>query len=472
MPHSHPTSSVHRAIAMAAWLVPAAVFAASGLLKLIAPGGTMPQMLAALLEIAPQTVWMRTVGGIELLVAALVVWPASRRPGLWLLVAITTGFSLLVAWSAADLAFIGDCGCFGRVGSPGRYHGWILLRNGLLILVATIGLWRHVRQASWRRAIRVAVITAALATLAPGLAGEMKLREAAYRELGAATRARHALGGHGQPLPDFELHDRDGHALPANEALRAFDQVVFVSRNCPHCQALGPALRRHHEQLAAENRRVVLILVGTREIEPDWLARMQWEGLPVYAAAERGPLLELGIDEVPRILQLDARGRVEFNEAHPVPTSLWKTLATIERRVPGAAPAFWESIAEGIFGAGCRPQTPPELAGEAAIAAVEDPTGRPCGQLVVVQDGWRPADTVELAVGIDGTDRIAGIVPLAAGAYARLFTPEMALVDSLVGLELAAADSLLVRHAKGPSLERPVWQSLRRALQRVPPAIR
>ncbi|MBD3221681.1 hypothetical protein GF314_10605 [bacterium] len=448
------------------WLAAGAVFALSGVLKLINPAGTMPEVLAPLTELASRAAWMRLVGAGEVLVAGLIAWPRTRRRGLVVLTAITIAFSLLIAWSAADRSFLGDCGCFGGWGGATSYHGWLVLRNGVVVLVAVLAV-AGLAGRSARAAARLALVIAAFAVLVPGLVGEMRLRQASYDELAASTTARRLMGGHGLPLPSLALRDADGRPVPTGRALGAGDLIAFLSRSCPHCLALGPSLHDRHVALQADDRRVVIVQVGADRIDREWLARLRCADLPAFATRDRLALARLGVREVPHLVQLGPDGHIAFNPTTPVPPSLWRSLPLIASRREGLDTLVWHEITVAIFGEDARLGRPLALDRDAATAPVVGPGGARLGILGVVQDGWRPADIVELAVGLDPAGVITGVVPLSAGAHARVFTPELALVDSLAGRDLAAADAWLAERARRPSLAQPVWQSVRRALGRL-----
>jgi hypothetical protein len=472
-----------RRFAVLLWLLPCTVLAVSGVLKLAIPAGTPPRLLDSLLSVASWDAWQRVVGLGELLLAALAAWPATRRPALAAIAALLAAFSLLVAASAADLAFVGDCGCFGGLGAESRYYGWLVLRNAVLVFAAIAGALPATRERpapdrpvvgrpargrhDWRR-LRIAALATLLLVLLAGVIGEVQLRVAAYRQVAALATADRLQGYQGRPLPSLALTDPSGASLPAAQAFAAGDVLAFVSRDCPHCLSLAPALAALHDSLVTDGRRVVMVLVNASTVPDAWRERMDWQGRPAVATLDRPGLLRLGVDAVPRLLQLGPDREVQFNEAEPLPTSLWKSLALVDTRVPGLADHVWQQLAAAVFGDGCRLATPLRRHGDVLAAAVRDPQGRPRGHLCVVQDGWRHADIVELAVGISGT-RIVGVVPLSAGAYARVFTPALAMCDSLRGRELADAERWLAARAGSDPLSRPVLRSLRRTLARIEP---
>jgi hypothetical protein len=351
------------------WLAAGGVFALAGSLKLIDPAGTMPAVLAPLTDLAPHAVWMRLVGAGELVVAGLVAWPRTRRPGLVILVAITVAFSLLIAWSAIDRSFLGDCGCFGGWVGAASYHGWLVLRNGALVLVAALAT-AGLAGRSVRTATGLALVTTAFAVLVPTLVGEMRLRQASDDELAASTTARRLMGGHGLPLPSLALHDADGGPVPAEDALGAGDLIAFLSRGCPHCLALGPSLQARHDALQDEGRRLVIVQVGTGRVDHEWLARLGCAGLPAFATRDRLALARLGVREVPHLVQLGPAGRVAFNPAEPVPPSLWRSLPLIASRVVGLDHLVWNAITAAVFGEDARLGRPLSLDGDAATAPV------------------------------------------------------------------------------------------------------
>ncbi|MEZ4386243.1 MAG: hypothetical protein R3D98_01445 [Candidatus Krumholzibacteriia bacterium] len=456
-----------RGLAAAGWLVPAAVLAAAGLAKLIAPAGTAPRVLAFLTDLAPYPLWLRALGLGELALALCIARPRSRRPSLLAAAGLLGAFALLIAASAADLAFVGDCGCFAGLGTSSRYYGWLVLRNAALVGVAVLGA-----RVGRPRAAMLALLALVLAVSVPGLVGELQLRRAAYGQLDAMARGARTQGYQGQPLPELALTDADGRALDSGQAFRPGDVVAFVARACPHCLALGPALAALDDSLRGVGRRVVLVLVNEGTVDPDWRRLLAWEDRAALATLDREALVGLGVTAVPLLVQLGPDREVQFNEAYPLPTAIWKSLPLIEARAPGTTRAVWHAVVAGIFGPDADLADTLRLQDGVATAPVIAGSGRRLGRLCVVQDGWREADLIEVAVGLDGDGRLAGVVPLSAGAYVRVFAPRLGLVDSLRGLAPAAADSLLARRGRDHDLRAPAWRSLRRALQRLGPLTR
>lgn len=456
-----------RTLALTAWLLPAAVLAASGLSKLVVPDGTAPRLLLFLTDLAPYPWWQRALGLAEVALAAGVAWPVSRRPALLLTAALLGLFSLLLGASAADGAFMSDCGCFAGLGGGARYYGWLVLRNAALLAIAVLGAGLG-RPGAWRQAGLALV----LAVSVPGVVGELQLRRAAYRQLDAVASGQRHQGFQGRTLPAMTLADADGRRLPADQAFRPGDLIAFMSRDCPHCLALAPALATVDDSLRTVGRRAVLVLVDGDRVPADWRGRLGWHGRDALATRDRDALRALGIDAVPRLLQLGPDAEVQFNEAYPLATSLWKSLALVDARVPGTAGGVWQSVTAAIFGPQARLADDLRVVGGMAAAPVIAPDGRALGRLCVVQDGWRPADVVELAVGLTPDDRVRGVIPLSAGAYARVFTPSVGLADSLTGASLAEADALLAGRARDAGLAAPVWRSLRKALGRIEPVTR
>lgn len=483
-----PRTAPWRRLAVLLWLVPCIVLAVSGVLKLVVPAGTPPRLLESLLSVASWETWQRAVGLGELLLAALAVWPATRRRALGAIAALLISFSFLLAASAADLAFVGDCGCFGGLGTDSRYYGWLVLRNAVVMFAAIAGAVPPARDRPARdrpapgrpavdrpapgcqgwRPLPIAALATLAVVLVAGVIGEVQLRVAAYRQVAALATADRLQGYQGRPLPPLALTDPAGAPLSVGRALAAGDVLAFVSRDCPHCESLAPALAALHDSLVVSGRRVVMVLVDASGVPDTWRERMAWQGRPAVATLDRPGLLRLGVDAVPHLLQLGPEREVQFNEAEPLPTSLWKSLALVERRVPDIADLVWQRLAAAMFGEGCRLAAPLRSHGAMLAAPVHDDRGRPRGHLCVVQDGWRHADIVELAVGMEGT-RIVGVVPLSAGAYARVFTPALAMCDSLRGRDLADAERWLAARSERASLARPVLRSLRRTLARIEP---
>lgn len=456
-----------RTLAVTAWLLPAAVLAASGLSKLAAPDGTAPRLLLFLTDLAPYPWWQRALGLAEVALAAGIAWPASRRRALSLTAALLGLFSLLLGASAADGAFVSDCGCFAGLGGGARYYGWLVLRNAALLALAVLGAGLGRPGAS-----RAAGLALVLAVSVPGLVGEVQLRRAAYRQLDAAASGQRHQGFQGRPLPAMTLADAAGRRLHADQAFLPGDLIAFMSRECPHCLALAPALAAVDDSLRARGRRVVLVLVDGERVPAGWRDRLGWTDRDALATRDRDALRALGIDAVPRLLQLGPDAEVQFNEAHPLATSLWKSLALVDARIPGTSGGVWQAVAAAIFGPGAQLADSLRVVGGMAAAPVIAADGRALGRLCVVQDGWRPADVLELAVGLTPDGRVHGVIPLSAGAYARVFTPAVGPADSLAGMTLAEADALLADRGRGAGLVAPVWRSLRKALGRIDPLTR
>lgn len=442
-----------------AWLLPCLVLLVSGGTKLVLADGTPPRVLSPLLTLLPYSIWLRLLGLLELALAAALAWPHTRGRALPTTAALLALFTLLVGASAADLVFVGDCGCFGGLGSASTYYGWLVLRNAALVAV-TVLAWRG----CWRPAALALVITAAV----PGVVGEMLLRAQAYEQLASTVQAIELQGFQGRPLPPLELLTADGEVLDAADLVEPGDMLAFVGRDCPHCLSLAPSLAALDDSLRADGRRVLLVRTGSARVPDTWKQLYGWQDRRAVACLDRPGLLRLGVAAVPQLVQLGPDREVQYNEAHPLPTSLWKSLTLLETRVPGLSAGLWAGVTEAIYGEGWQLAALPRLDAGAASATVRTPDGAPGGQLHVVQDGWRHADILELAVGLGADGRIVGVVPLTAGAHARVFAPDVALADSLAGLTLDQADRLLARHERRPQLSRPVWHSLRLALARVP----
>lgn len=444
-----------------------ALLAASGLAKLLAPDGTMPHLLRPLADLAPYPWWQRGLGLAELALAAGIAAPRTRHRALLLAAGLFGAFSLLLGASAADRAFVADCGCFAGLTDGARYYGWLVLRNAALVFAAVLGA-RSGRPRAWTSACLGLV----LAVSVPGVVGEMQLRQAAYRQLDATAMGVRQQGYQGRPLPTMTLTDQAGRALTTDQAFRPGDVIAFMSRACPHCLALAPALAALDDSLHAGGRRAVLVLVDSGQVSPSWLERLGWRDRTALATLDVEALHALGVDAVPLLVQLGPDREVQFNQAYPLATSLWKSLDLIARRVPDLATDAWQAMAAALFGDGARLDGKLEVVGGMVSAPVVASDGTSLGHLCIVQDGWRPADVLELAVGLDPEGRLRGVVPLSAGAYARVFTPAVSLADSLAGLTLAEADTLLARHGHRHDLAAPVWRSLRKALGRLEPIIR
>lgn len=465
--HPGPTDlrSLNALLTTASWAIVALVFLVSGIAKVVSPSGTTPLAFAGLGDRYP--FFLRGLGALEVLLAMAIVRRRSRVRGLCVAAASLVAFSVFVAWNATDFSFVGNCGCFGGLRVSSGYYLWLVLRNALAAILATAGAaaaarggWRA-SPTSWRL---TGVFVAGL--LVPVIVGEMRLRAYSYDTIGAMLDAQELDGFQGRRLPAFDLVAADGRLISSVELFRPGDRLVFLSRSCPHCRALGPELSGLSAAQAPNGRRVVLVLIDSAVVPPEWPRSLGCGDLPVYATRDRLAVARLGASSVPRFIALGDDGEVVFNESFPLAPSFWKSLDLVDRRVEGVAAEVWNRIAAGIFGAGAECRRRPEIAGGIGIAVVQrGDVG--VGRLVVVHEGARTGDEVEMALGLDPEGRIRGVVPLSAGAYVRTFFPAVAFVDSLRGLSPADAESLTLRHLSASRLEWPVWRALQQGLHRL-----
>src|SRR5262245_65818010 len=111
-----------RALSAAAWLVPAAVLALSGVAKIVDPEGAVPRSLLHVTEFLPYSLLLRALGAFELVVAGHLVFPRTRRVGAFAAAGLFAAFSWLAASNAADREVLANCGCFGGL-EIGRASG-------------------------------------------------------------------------------------------------------------------------------------------------------------------------------------------------------------------------------------------------------------------------------------------------------------------------------------------------------------
>src|SRR5262245_29281871 len=126
-----------RVLSTAAWLLPAAALAVSGVAKIADPEGAVPQSLARVTGVVPYALLLRALGVFELVVAGHLAVPRTRRAGALAAAGLFAAFSWLAASNAADHEFLANCGCFGGLSAgaaigPIRGLGFILLRNAML----------------------------------------------------------------------------------------------------------------------------------------------------------------------------------------------------------------------------------------------------------------------------------------------------------------------------------------------------
>lgn len=222
----------------------AAVFAVSGVAKLLDRRGTREAVQALGVPLAgPVAVLLPLV---ELVLAATLVPPATGRR------AALAGLLLLLAFTVVVVANLlagrrPQCGCFGGLGSSDV--SWRTVgRNGLLLLAA--GLATGARTGSLLPAVPLAVAGAALL-----VGGEQLLsRRATARVEGEQLRALDAplSALHRERAPAFSVPDVEGKTVTLTDLLARGRPLllVFLNPGCSSCRRLVPSVVRWHEDYA------------------------------------------------------------------------------------------------------------------------------------------------------------------------------------------------------------------------------
>jgi uncharacterized membrane protein YphA (DoxX/SURF4 family) len=461
-------TTLNRVFELSIWLLPVVLFFLSGIPKILNPSGTMPAFLAGYLKIESYDLIMRSVGIMELGLAIMVVLPATRRLGLYLLLALVSIFSLFVALNSHDFSFVSHCGCFSALGnenteSPSTYFGALILRNSLIAFVLLIGIRSYqlkdgVNKGLIFRQLQSVVMVFLLVLTVPLAIGELQLRLNSYRALDALMEGNDNYGYFGKVFPNFSLVDSVGYQTNSLRALEENDHLFFLSTSCPHCERLGPSIARYHQGLILEGKRCVLLLTDAQEVSMGFVEHIGLTGVPVYAVPDKNSLLRLGITSVPRMIIIGGDHKVLFNESYPHASTFWKSVNLCEHRVNGVAKDTYDAIAAEIFGDQARCESVPgprEYYYQSPVITI----GGGNQQLFVVQGGTEPGALLELAIGIGDNTTIEGIVPVSAGAYIRAIDPSISLVDCLVGLTLPEATAYAKEQAKQPGLEKRIWKS-------------
>lgn len=286
----------------------AAVFAVSGIAKLLDPGGTreavngfgVPPRLARLVAagLAPA----------ELVVALLLLVPASSPAGLVLALVLLAGFTgaVVVALRAGRRP---ECHCFGRIGGA-DISARTVVRNGVLAALAVLGL---VGTAAGDRPDGSALAGAVVAGLAlgaavialEGLAGQ-RARRRRDAEAEAAFAAGPAEGG--QPLPEFRLPALAGGEISRDDLLAPALPLLLVSMSpgCGPCNTLRPVIAQWARVLS--DRVSVAVLASGAE-EANRVAYAETPHLTVLLD-EPEVRREIGATSTPSAVLVGADGRL------------------------------------------------------------------------------------------------------------------------------------------------------------------
>jgi uncharacterized membrane protein YphA (DoxX/SURF4 family)/thiol-disulfide isomerase/thioredoxin len=264
----------------------AAVFAVAGLAKLADRAGSIDAArsfgvpsraagpVAILLPVA------------ELVVAALLLLPATARAGAAAALAMLSVFALAIVGNLSR-GRRPDCHCFGQLHSAPV--SWSTLsRDALLAVVAGLVVWLGPGSGAGLGNDRVLAVTAWLAVVALVLAGawfavnllrqngRILLRLDAIEEalsragLALTPVAGQAIPAPGLPVgseaPDFVLSDLDGnsHTLRSLLSENRAVMLVFSAAECPPCADLMPEIRRWRRQHVQQ---LTIVVLETRETE-------------------------------------------------------------------------------------------------------------------------------------------------------------------------------------------------------------
>jgi thiol-disulfide isomerase/thioredoxin len=226
---------------------------------------------------------LASIGGTALpfaeLATAIALLPtASARWGSVAAVLLLAVFTAGVAYALSQ-GRTPDCNCFGVVSSE-QISNRTLLRNGALILLAALSIWRAPGSSisGWTSNLDAANLVAVISVLALALAG-VALAQArhaltAIRFDLISLRARNAKPGlqPGDAAPDFNLPILGVGGTQSFEDLRRRGTpalLVFASQSCAPCLQMLPDLVKWSETV---EERLSIVLVESAVEDPDDLA--------------------------------------------------------------------------------------------------------------------------------------------------------------------------------------------------------
>jgi thiol-disulfide isomerase/thioredoxin len=451
-----------RVLVTAAWLVPAAVLALSGVAKLVDPAGAVPRSLLRVTEFLPYSLVLRALGVFELVVAGHLVFPRTRRAGAFAALGLFAAFSWLAASNAADHELLANCGCFGGLAEgaafgPFRGLGAILLRNALLCGLLAAFLHGTARERRpWWRSLAVGAAGAALVFFANGFVGARRLAEEDARVMQVLRGARQLLPG--LPLPEIALAAPDGTPTTSRAELKEGDHVLFFSPACPHCRAMAPSLAAFSREAALRGGRLVLLAVTAPADVAEFKRTFSCEDVPHFAVPERLDPFRWGVDSVPMLVVLGEKGRLRYHQALPGSATFAESLAAIDTRVGGFAGDAWRRIADRLVGEGSR-VGPSRHAGSFEVAEATTAAGESVRLCVATVRG-NPAYTMQLALCVDASGALrGGVVPLTLAGYASAVDPSGTFLTAFDGRTLADAACEAERRAGEPSMQAPLFES-------------
>lgn len=296
-------------VGLVAALALAAVFAVSGVAKLLDPGGTreavagfgVPSGLAGLVAagLAPA----------ELVAALLLLIPATSLVGLVLAVVLLAGFTtaVVVALRAGRRP---ECHCFGRIGGA-DISGRTIARNGVLAVLAILGLVGTAAGDRPEGSAMVAAIVGGLALGAAVIAAEGMAGQAARRRRDSEAEAAFAAGPseQRQVLPDFRLPALAGGEISRDDLLAPGLPLLLVSMSpgCGPCNTLRPVIAQWARVLSD---RVTVAVLASGPEESNRVAYAEAPHLNVLLDDEPQVRYEIGVVATPSAVLVDTEGQL------------------------------------------------------------------------------------------------------------------------------------------------------------------
>jgi thiol-disulfide isomerase/thioredoxin len=451
-----------RVLVTAAWLLPAAVLALSGVAKLIDPAGAVPRSLLRVTEFLPYSILLRLLGAFEVVVAAHLVIPRKRRAGALAALGLFAAFSWLAASNAADHEFLANCGCFGGLTEgaaigPFRGLGAILLRNALLCGLLAAFLHGTAREwMPWWRSVAAGAVGAALVFFANAFVGGQRLAAEDARVQATLRSARSLFSG--LPLPEIALLAADGTPTNSRAALKEGDHVLFFSPQCPHCRAMAPSFAAFAQEAAARKGRLVLLAVTGAADVAEFKRTFSCEDVPHFSVPERLDPFRWAVDAVPALVVVGPSHRLRYHQALPSSATFAESLDVAGTRVEGLAGAVWRKLADRLVGEGSS-VGPSRRAGSFEIADARTVSGEPVSLCVATVRG-NPPYTMQLALCVDRSGALrGGIVPLTLAGYASAVDPAGDFLRAFDGKTLAEAEREAERRAGQASMQSPLHET-------------
>jgi hypothetical protein len=289
----------------------AALFGSAAALKLAAPADTSGAAVRLGVPSALVAGWRgmllgRTLVGVEILLAAGLLVPATVRVAAMASVVFLGGLGVLLA-RAWVLGRAVDCGCFGAAG-PGPVRASVLLRNGVGAVAASLlasGLV-STRAGLGAWAVGGAAVIAALALALVLLAREHR------RLLRGAHGPAAADGLTARFDPAWQLRLADGTPTNAGALLGARETLMlFTDPNCAPCERV----LRHLTLRAASADQGRLVVVSRGAESDNQALAGELAPAPVVLQAEFELAEAMGVRGTPGALILGPDGTVETGPA-------------------------------------------------------------------------------------------------------------------------------------------------------------